>query len=936
MSSQNPEPGEQATAFRVLTIVARPLDEQELPDIADAWALVDGLTKIEAPALIHFLEPPTIEELRQAVLGGWDVIHFDGHGVAANGGVLAFETEDGISDKLSAQDFAEMLAHSGTPPRLVILSACESANGAGGGLAGVLEQKVPAVIGTKESVSVMWTMTLVRQLYAALGRGRSVRDAYAHARQALKGVPNYNPHSETRSEELPVLLGKGLDAALCDGRLRGEPVVEQPKLYGWTERWMGKFHGDFIGSDAEGNPIDPPEGRKGLIVQTARALLRDEKLVTLTGAGGIGKTALAAKVARNLSWRYPGGVFWVDGRNYLTSTIPLDAVLDEFEHVFGKEFLELSTERKRKQVLAYMNGLKSACLVVLDNADTAREEAMLFLQELPPRSAALLTSRVAPEYGGTIIELKAMSPDESLTFLLAEVGRQKNNLSWYLRPGPGVKAESALADSEWGDLGEITLLLGGHPLALLLAAARIRSDGITRTHAIVREHPALGKELHRRFDFSYTPLADDEKRLLHLIAAFPADFDETALEEVCTNAGLTAGDEPLPNWASGLRELRDKSLVEQFDFANDYRRFRLHPVMRDYVREKLKSLRLAAGEGRVISGFEALSSYEFRVARFYGSLAFGLFKGRNEPSVARLIPSIINVERHNLVNIQDILLSQGRWENAVNITGPLEQLFNRAGYWKERRRALELGMDAAAKSNNQDAENVMKHNLGIVMQYTGDTDKARELFEESHKVFHELGKRNYESESLLSLGTLAYERGEYEEARRLFGDGLIIARDAGDKNLQAHHLNHLGMIARDTGELDAALKYTEEASAISNESSDKVVIGSVRFALGRLAQVAKDFPKARAYYEEALDIFTEVGDLPNSGMTLAQISLLDEEEGKLEDAVNRARRAETIFMRTGDFVTVGTIKAQIERQLNLVLSEELDQSDSASPPVELD
>src|SRR5918997_6707420 len=104
MSSQSFTHGDsaQAPGFRVLTIVARPLDEPELPDIADAWALTDGLAQIEATAHIRFLEPPTVEGFRSALLDQWDVIHFDGHGVATpDGGVLAFENEDGTVDMLS-------------------------------------------------------------------------------------------------------------------------------------------------------------------------------------------------------------------------------------------------------------------------------------------------------------------------------------------------------------------------------------------------------------------------------------------------------------------------------------------------------------------------------------------------------------------------------------------------------------------------------------------------------------------------------------------------------------------------------------------------------------------------------------------------------------------------------------------------------------------
>ncbi len=81
-----PAPAEWQPAWRVLTIVARPLNVVELPNIAEVSALMRGLTEVEAPILLRFLQPPTIEALRTALADAWDVIHFDGHGAASDGG----------------------------------------------------------------------------------------------------------------------------------------------------------------------------------------------------------------------------------------------------------------------------------------------------------------------------------------------------------------------------------------------------------------------------------------------------------------------------------------------------------------------------------------------------------------------------------------------------------------------------------------------------------------------------------------------------------------------------------------------------------------------------------------------------------------------------------------------------------------------------------
>jgi hypothetical protein len=74
------QPGEPAPVFRLLVIVSRPLDVNELPAIADQWRLVQGLQAVSAPVAVKVLRPPTLDGLRTELLAGYDVIHFDGHG----------------------------------------------------------------------------------------------------------------------------------------------------------------------------------------------------------------------------------------------------------------------------------------------------------------------------------------------------------------------------------------------------------------------------------------------------------------------------------------------------------------------------------------------------------------------------------------------------------------------------------------------------------------------------------------------------------------------------------------------------------------------------------------------------------------------------------------------------------------------------------------
>ena len=197
--------------FRVLVIVSRPLDLGDLPNIADQWALLGGLRRVNAPAFLKILRPPTVEGIRSEILSGYDIVHFDGHGsfgvscpncgglnqaeqkkcnrceTLLEGqeakGYFAFEREDGKLDSLAAEELAEIVMSAPEhPAKLVFLSACESAKGGNASLQNVLlAEGVPAVLGFNESVLAKATMALAAPFYAGLGAGMTIEGAFQNA-----------------------------------------------------------------------------------------------------------------------------------------------------------------------------------------------------------------------------------------------------------------------------------------------------------------------------------------------------------------------------------------------------------------------------------------------------------------------------------------------------------------------------------------------------------------------------------------------------------------------------------------------------------------------------------------------------------------------------------------------------------------------------------
>ena len=176
--------------IRILVIVSRPLDLYDLPNLADQWALQSSLRRVQAPAYLKMLRPTTVECLRTEILNGYDIVHFDGHGAFGRrcpncgslnepaekkcgrcdclledqkaSGYFALEREDGLLDALAAEELAEIvISLPESAPKLVFLSACESAKGGEASLqSALLNSGVPAILGMNESVSLTATMAL--------------------------------------------------------------------------------------------------------------------------------------------------------------------------------------------------------------------------------------------------------------------------------------------------------------------------------------------------------------------------------------------------------------------------------------------------------------------------------------------------------------------------------------------------------------------------------------------------------------------------------------------------------------------------------------------------------------------------------------------------------------------------------------------------------
>jgi len=309
--------------LRVLYVNARPEGAGFVDPRSVARGLLDALEQLSGAVEVHFLRPPTLaaldDALRQDQGQPYHIVHFDGHGVyhARTGlGQLAFEHDDCSADHVDANRLGALLNECGVP--LVILNACQSAQGDQSNpfssiATRLLEAGVGGVLSMSHSVLVVTAAHFVAAFYGALVRGEPVGRATDEARRAL--VQDTRRHTiaprpdapeeviELHDWFLPVLYQQRADAAPFAEeavRVYRRPSIPEPLV---NPRVPGGLPPD---------PLHGFHGRARELLQLER-LFRDHPVVVVHGYGGQGKTALAAEAARWLyrTGRFPGGAAFI-------------------------------------------------------------------------------------------------------------------------------------------------------------------------------------------------------------------------------------------------------------------------------------------------------------------------------------------------------------------------------------------------------------------------------------------------------------------------------------------------------------------------------------------------------------------------------------------------------------------------------------------------
>lgn len=665
----------------------------------------------------------------------------------------------------------------------------------------------------------------------------------------------------------------------------------------------------------------PPErtslvGREHEVADAIQLLRRpDVRLLTLTGVGGVGKTRLALRVAATLAGEYGDGTVFVS----LASVQDPALVSSAVANALGVR--EEGPVPIQDRLLAHC--AERQMLLVLDNFEQVADAALLVGDLLTscPGMTILVTSRVPLHLQGEqevsvpplgVPGRDARDPASSAPALV--VGSPAAAL--FLQRARAVKPDLAIGDEDALAVAEICRRLDGLPLAIELAAARIKAlsprsllNRLDRRLPLLtggaRDLPARHQTMRDTIAWSYDLLPEQEQQLFRRLAVFVGGCDVRAAEEV---AGLEA---PL----QGLISLVDQSLLVT---AGD-ERFTMLETVREYGLEQLA----AHDEEELVRRRHA--AYFLSLAR----QAEQELTGPEEDAWLRRL----ELEHDNLRAALAWMRDSLDVESGLQLAGALWRFWYARGHYAEGRRwlidlleragpeisaetraaglyaagamafaqsdqgaAIELWGQALPlfrEQNDLERVGAVLNAIGTALVDAGNYAQGAELLEESLAIRRALGDPFALAATLNNLANLARYRGHYHHAECLYEESLALYSRAGVKGPKAAALNNLALVALELGDVDRAERLSLESLALYDQSDSVEQRIGCRLNLADVAMERRQYDQARALYQESLEDYLEIG-APGSaagaelglGQLALQLGDLAEAEARAEESVS--------------------------------------------------
>lgn len=661
--------------------------------------------------------------------------------------------------------------------------------------------------------------------------------------EGLLNLVDLHPFRERFWEQLMLALyrcGRQAEALRVFQEARTQLVEELgiepgPALRRLEERILNQDPGlDLTDSSRLGAAADTlPHLRTSFIgrereLDLGRGLLADSRLLTLTGPPGSGKTRMAIQLATEHLSAFPDGVFFVA----LAAVGDVHLVDTTIAKTLGLR--DVPDEAPIDGLKGYLRDRRA--LLVLDNFEQILEAAPLVgdLLDTAPDLTILVTSRSPLELSGEqefpIAPLTVPAIGETLTL---DNVNDYDAVALFLARSRASHPAFTIDAGNAVEIAEITARLDGLPLAIELAAARMKlltpGDLLARMRdhrPVLADGPADVAQRHRTLRdaiaWSYDVLEPGEQMLFRRLGV----FHTFALDAAMSITGL-----PETSVFDGVDSLLSKSLVYRNDIGG-HARFGMLETLREFALGRLE----AADERDEIVG---------RHAAYFRRLAEESEMQLTRDSAHDTI-QMLTVEIDNIRNALRHAINAGNADLGISLAGSIWRFFQSTGRLVEGRQWLET-----------------------LLAMPGASDAAR-------------------AKGLTGLAGLAYWHGNYDEASLLYEDALACYRAVGDRFGEADTLFGMSMSVAVHGDSDRGERLASEARSMFEELGSREKIGQVYMAQAALMHVKGRHTDARSFWEAALGIARELGDHQLAVTELIGIGICEYHNGNLDEALRIA------------------------------------------------
>lgn len=641
---------------------------------------------------------------------------------------------------------------------------------------------------------------------------------------------------------------------------------------------------------------------RGEELAEAKELLAHNRLLTMVGAGGVGKTRLAIQLAGEVLEEYAEGVWLVE----LAPISDRDLVAPTVLMVFG-----LREQPGRTPAATLIDYLQARqVLIILDNCEHLIEpsaELAAGLLRACPKLRMVATSRqdllVAGEKTWRVPSLPVPDP-QRLPGL--EVLAQSAAVALFLDRAAGVNPSFRLTEKSAPLVVQICRELDGIPLAIELAAARLMMLSVEQIADRLKDRfrlltggsrTALPRQqtLRAAIDWSFELLTAPERMLLRRLSVFAGGFALDAAESVCARDSIDPADV-----LDLLTALASKSLLvvdEKLD-----RRYRLLETLRQYAAERMSQ----AGEAKQLQELHRgwfLSLAERAENELHGPEQFVWFEH-------------LETEVENLRAAFDCCLESEDTDLALRFAAALGLFWRARGRFNEGRDWLERALHVTEGARTALRAKALAW-AGLLTSYQGDYAKAVRLEEESLAICKEVGDDWGTAFALQNMAAAMQAQDEYDHATVLHEQSLELFSRTGDKPSIGLALTHLGFGALYRGEYEQALRWLEDALAFFREVGDRRQIGIALQIMGEVELAQSHYTAAAALLEESLGLVREAKDKVDIAYTLRLLGIVARCQADYNQAIALQRESFELArdFNIGEFVAESLCELGIVRQL---------------------